>query len=429
MSGCHLQYQLLNGCIAFFRPPIDHRAPFDICFDEYMDEALNNQKISLRFGFNYFMLFAIYGISSPYLQLMVRRLGYSPASVGLFLGFFELIGITGPIYIAQIADRFGKLRPFLFVSTLMILAGLGLLVPFHVPLVTLLSMALLSLGIKTPVPVLDTSLLRAIEFASTKGTKVPNYGLLRAIGSAGFVVVALIAQSIPGFDSSSTGVMALAMGILACFFLVSLFVLPEIGTMHVRREKIAFSFKWLDSTYILGLAVIALGRFAMASIGSFFSMYLTEELNWHAVGAMSALSATCEIPFIVFSWKFIRKQSPMLAVAISSGATVVRLLIYALFPTPAGAITGQILHSLCYGLFQPAALAFANLKTPPADRTTGMALYMGVGVGLPTFLGSALGGVVVETFGYRWLFGSYTLFALASLALFWKFRDRLVAVK
>ncbi|MEN6297606.1 MAG: MFS transporter, partial [Rectinema sp.] len=142
-----------------------------------------------------------------------------------------------------------------------------------------------------------------------------------------------------------------------------------------------------------------------------------------------ALSASCEIPFIILSWKFIQKKSPMLAIAISSVAIVVRLFIYALFPTPAGAITGQILHSLCYGLFQPAALAFVNLKTPPAARTTGMALYMGVGIGLPTFLGSALGGVVVETFGYRWLFASYTLFALASLALFWKFRARLTAVR
>jgi len=394
-----------------------------------MDDALDNHRISLRFGLNYLAFFAIYGISSPYLQLMVRRLGYSPAAVGLFLGFFELIGITGPIYLGQIADRFGRLRPFLFASTAMILVGLGLLVPFRVPLITLLSLALLSLGLKTPVPVLDTALLRAIEFSSKEGQKVPNYGLLRAIGSVGFVVVTIVTQSIPGFDSSPTGAMALAMGILACLFFASLFALPEIGTTHARSERIVFSFKWLDSTYLLGLGVIALGRFAMAPIGSFFSMYLTEELRWHAVGAMSALAAICEIPFIILSWKFIQRKSPMLAVAIASCAIVVRLFIYALFPSPGGAVAGQMLHSLCYGLFQPAALAFVNLKTPPADRTTGMALYMGLGMGLPTFLGSALGGVVVETFGYRWLFGSYTFFALASLVVFWKFRARLTAVR
>jgi len=418
-------------CIACLRPPIDHCLPAPYALTHNMDESLelDDRSVSLKFGLNYFMLFAIYGISSPYLQLMVHRLGYSPAAVGLFLGFFELIGIAGPIYLAQRADRHGKLKPFLFASTAMILVGLVLLVLFRVPSVTLLSMALLSLGIKTPVPVLDTALLRAIEFAPKMGQKVPNYGLLRAIGSGGFVVVTLIAQAIPGFDSSSTGAMALAMGVVTCLFFASLFSLPEIGSPQPRKEKINVSFKWLDSTYLLGLGVIALGRFAMAPISSFFSMYLIEELNWHAVGAMWALAAACEIPFIIFSWKFIQKKSPMLAVAIASGAVVVRLFIYALFPTPTGAVVGQILHSLCYGLFQPAALAFVNLKTPPADRTTGIALYMGIGMGLPTFLGSSLGGVIAETFGYRWLFASFTLFAVASLALFWKFRAQLTAVR
>nr|HPN03473.1 MFS transporter [Rectinema sp.] len=371
----------------------------------------------------------MYGISSPYLQLMVRRLGYSPAAVGFFLGFFELVGITGPVFIAQIADRFGKLKPFLYASAIMIIVGLVLLVPFRLPLVTLFSLALLSIGIKTPIPIMDTSLLRAIEYTKEKGEKAPNYGVIRAIGSAGFVIVALIAQAIPGFDSSSTATMAIALGFLALLFLLSIPSLPEIGAGQARKEKIRFSFKWLDATYLIGLGVIALGRLAMAPIGSFFSMYLTEELNWHAVGAMWALSATCEIPFIVLSWKLIQGRSPMVAIAISSVAIVVRLLIYALFPTPLGAVLGQLLHSLCYGLFQPAAILFINLKTPPSDRATGMALYMGVGMGLPAFLGSALGGTVVEILGYRWLFASYTLFAVASIALFWRFRMELTAVR
>ena len=119
----------------------------------------------------------------------------------------------------------------------------------------------------------------------------------------------------------------------------------------------------------------------------------------------------------------------MVAIAISSVAIVLRLFIYALFPTPIGVVLGQLLHSLCYGLFQPAALLFINLKTPPSDRTTGMALYMGVGIGLPAFLGSALGGAVVELVGYRWLFASYTVFAIASIALFWRFRKELTAVR
>jgi len=394
-----------------------------------MNAENNNRKISLRFALNYFMLFAVYGISSPYLQLILSRLGYSSASVGFFLGFFELVGVLGPMYIAQVADRSAKLKPFLYGSAILLLVGVCVLVIFHNPMITLLSLVMLSLGLKMPTLLLDSSLLRTIEHASTHGEKEPHYGFLRAIGSVGFVLIALLSQIVPGFQQSSPANIAVGMGGLGLLFLLSLGFLPETGEAHPRKEKIAFSFAWLDTTYIIGLGVIALGRMAMAPLGSFFSMYLTDELHWDAVGAMWALSAICEIPFIIFSWKFIQKKNPMIAIAISSGAIVVRLLIYALFPSPAGATIGQILHSLCYGLFQPAGIAFINLKTPPEYRNTGMAIYMALGMGLPTFLGSALGGTIVESLGYRWLFAGFTLFAVASLALFWKFKAQLTSVK
>jgi predicted MFS family arabinose efflux permease len=63
-------------------------------------------------------------------------------------------------------------------------------------------------------------------------------------------------------------------------------------------------------------------------------------------------------------------------------------------------------------------VAFINLKTPPAYRTTGMALFLGFGMGLPAVLGAALGGIIVEALGYRWLFASFSLFAVASLLLY-----------
>lgn len=394
-----------------------------------MDNPQKNDNLNLRFGINYFFLFAIYGISSPYLQIMVRRLGYGPASVGVFLGLFELIGIAGPIYLAQKADLSGRFKPYLLASGLLVILGLALLIPFKVPFFTALSIGLLSLGLKTPIPVLDASLLKAIENQAARGKKSSNYGVLRAAGSIGFVLVTLLVQGIPGFDESSPGTMALWMGSMAIAYIAGLLFLPETGNRQRSTKKISFTFSWVDSTFLIGLGVIALGRLAMASIGSFFSLYLTEYLNWHAVGAMWALSATAEIPMIIFSWKFIKKWSPMLAINIASVATIVRLLIYAFFPTPAGAIVGQILHSLCYGLFQPAAVAFVSLKTPPAERTTGMAIFMGLGMGLPAFIGSVIGGFIVEALGYRWLFASFTVFALASLTLYFFHRKELAAVR
>jgi len=119
---------------------------------------------------------------------------------------------------------------------------------------------------------LDTSLLRAIEHETANKEKTPNYGTIRAMGSLGFVITALIAQAIPGFDTSSAATMAIALGILATLFVLSIPTLPEIGATKPRKEKLSFSFTWLDTTYLIGLGVIVLGRMAMASVNSFFSM-------------------------------------------------------------------------------------------------------------------------------------------------------------
>lgn len=356
-------------------------------------------------------------------------MGYSPSAVGLFLGFFELIGVAGPIFLARKADALGRYNPFMFWSGLAIIAGQGLLVASRIPAFTIAGIALISLGLKTPVPVLDTSLLKAIEQKNAKGEKAPNYGVLRALGSLGFVVVTLGVQAIPGFDQSQPWVMALSAIGLCLAYLGGLALLPETGSGEKSLRKTTFNFSWMDSTFVLGLAVIALGRLAMAAVNSFLSLYLTESMGWNAVGGMWALSAAVEIPMMILSWRFMRRWSPMQLVGFSSGAVIVRLLIYALFPTKLGVITGQILHSLCYGIFQPASVAFVNLKTPPSERTTGMALLLGIGIGLPAFIGASMGGLVVEWFGYPWLFAGYTVFAFASLILYRLKRQELGSVR
>jgi PPP family 3-phenylpropionic acid transporter len=108
---------------------------------------------------------------------------------------------------------------------------------------------------------------------------------------------------------------------------------------------------------------------------------------------------------------------PILLIAVSSFALIVRLLVYALVPTLGGAVVGQLFHALVYGIFHPAAIMFVSNNIAPDRRSVGMAMYTSIGNGLPTVLGSALGGYVIEWLGYGGLFASYTLFALASLIM------------
>ena len=179
--------------------------------------------------------------------------------------------------------------------------------------------------------------------------------------------------------------------------------------------------------FLLGLIIIALGRLAMAPVNSFFSLYLLDEVKWDAVGGMYALAAISEIPLMMLSGKIISRLGPMRATAIGSAAIAIRLSIYVIFPNPAGIVAAQLLHSLCFGLLHPAGVSFVALMVPPERRAQGMAAYMGIGVGLPTFAGSALGGVIVQDWGYRALFGSFILFAIAAIVVYAATRRRFAA--
>jgi len=389
------------------------------------------------FSVSYFALFAIYGVATPYLQILLRNLGYGPAAVGLFLSLFEIVGIVGPLVLARLADGMGRRREALALSAVLILVSLPGLA-FKAPvLVTGLALVVFSLGLKTLVPVMDSE---GISFAQASG-KATSYGSLRVMGSLGFMAAALGLQAFPAFSGGPPWAIALALAATAVVFLATL---PFLG----RRERPSTAAaadamgetesplspraepgaaagagtrteaRRFDPVFVLGLVVMALGRFSIAPISSFISIWASEELRFPAVGLVWAIAAASEIPLMLLASRIIPKTGTMGAIAISSLALVARLCIYAFVPTAAGLIIGQLLHSLCFGLFQPAAVGFVAERVPPERRATGMAIYSGFGVGLPAVLGSALGGLVIEAAGYKALFLSFTGFAFASLILF-----------
>ena len=397
------------------------------------------------FSVSYFALFAIYGVATPYLQILLRNLGYGPAAVGLFLSLFEVVGIVGPLVLARLADGMGRKREALALSAVLVLLSLPGLA-FKAPVwVTGLALAVFSLGLKTLVPVMDSE---GISFAQASG-RATSYGSMRVMGSLGFMAAALGLQAFPSFAGGPPWAIALALAATAIVFLATLPLLGKREGQPLQAETAAMGetevrlppdaepgegaatgtgthaeTRRFDPVFALGLVIMALGRFSIAPISSFISIWASEELRFPAVGLVWAIAAASEIPLMLLASRILPKTGTMGAVAISSLALVARLCIYAFVPTAAGLIAGQLLHSLCFGLFQPAAVGFVAERVPPERRATGMAIYSGLGVGLPAVLGSALGGVIIEAAGYKALFLSFTGFALASLALYALTRKR-----
>ena len=170
--------------------------------------------------------------------------------------------------------------------------------------------------------------------------------------------------------------------------------------------------------FIIGFLIIFQSRLAMAPVTGFLSLYVVEHLRWDAVGLMWALSSGSEIVFIFLSKSLIRRFKALPLMAFSTFVILVRYAIILLFPSGGGIVVSQLTHSVCYGVFHPAAVSFISSCVPPERRALGMSLYLSLGTGVPTLLGNISGGFIVEYLGYRSLFLFFSLFAVSGLLLY-----------
>jgi PPP family 3-phenylpropionic acid transporter len=370
----------------------------------------------MYFSLAFFLIYTSYAAINPYIPILLRFSGYRPSTVGILLGILEGAGIAGPFFFSFFADKWGRYKPGLVITHSMTLLVLIPLVLFRSPLIAGLLMLILGAGFRSAFPLLDA--VTTISLGNTG-----DYGKIRTAGSLGFVLMMLFLQLTPVLPPENIPHITWWMGITTVLALVSMIIIPGRYTNIRSRGFLPAPRRGQDKKLwtpllVLGLLMIAVSRLAMTSINGFFSLFLVEYMEWNAVGFMWALASASELPFMYLSRRLIVRFGALPILAFTAAMVTVRLSIYAIFPYRGGIIAAQLLHSLCYGLFHPAAIAFISGNVPPERRALGMSLYLSLGNGLPTLLGSILGGFIIEHSGYRALFGIFALFPLAALGIY-----------
>lgn len=382
----------------------------------------------------YFFVFAMYAVVIPHYQIFLRASGYSPASVGLLIGFFEISGVLGPMFLGRIADRTGRFREIKVATTLLaavIIAFLLAEIPF---LLALLLSAMAGFLFKVSVPLTD-----AVAGSVLQDPR-EQYGQVRMFGSIGFAAASIAVPLFSLVDDSDPYSMMIAFLVsMALFAAVVLFVPPPQhaeqsdsdedeapGSPGSSTEEGAAAASTAPATTVAAserssrreklpplfwavVATISVGNIAFGAYNSFFSLYLKEELGVAAVTLYWAIGAVSEIPIIFFSGKLIRRFGIGPLLAASGFIMALRLLLYALTPTVPLVILIQTLHALTFGVMLSAGVAYVNQTTSRKTRGTGMAAFNAIGIGLAVFIGSTLGGYLVEAVGYTGMFAALAL--------------------
>ena len=375
-----------------------------------------------RFSLHYFMLFALFGAMVPYFQLLLKARGFSLRQVGYIQGLAVLAGVAGPLVVGYLADRLGKRRTFLVAGC--VAFGAVMIPMANVSTFAAAAVLAAAVGFTSRVLIPLTDALASHELPDPART----YGPVRVWGSVGFVATVL-ALSLGGLvDESSAASILRAVLITAGACTITSCLLPDHhrrrrGDGRAREENERFR-----PVFWLFLAVVAVHPLAMSAYYSFFSLFLQKTYQLDKVVWIWSIGSAAEMPLLFFSALIIRRIGISTSLMLVLAAVSLRLLVLASAPPLPVVVVSQLLHALTFGLFHATSIEFLRRVAPPSRRGLAMAIYMGLGLALPGWIGSTLGGVVIERWGFPAMYIAYAAAPVVGLVVLAAAGRRLDAV-
>ncbi len=364
---------------------------------------MSSRRISASVFTNYFLLFASWAVLSPYLQLYLKARGLAESRIGLLLGLMEIAGVAGPLVIGRLADRRCAYRALLAAGFLIPVAVLGAMETTRFFPAYVAGMLVVGFTYRAVIPLLDSLVSRLLPYPDRQ------YGRLRVAGSFGFIAISVVLQATGWVTGETSRPILIAFGATAACAAAAVALIPPAAQSRQERRngtraELGGGF---DAAFWAIIGIIFLGRFGIGAYYAFFSLYLKQAFPGSGVSLLWAIGPLAEIATIWYSGALIRRWGLRAMFIVSLGAVTLRLLLFVAAPNLAVVALAQILHAFTFGTFHTTAVSFVNAKIEPSRRGTGMAIYNAVGIGLATFLASALGGYVIEAHGFVALFMGY----------------------
>ena len=374
-------------------------------------EKLTRQPQIVQRGFPYFLLFTIYAVITAYLPITLKAIGFSTAQVGILLGIIEIVGVCAPFFVMQWLDKTGRYGFMMCIFGVDMALLLLPLLRFHSFFVTGVCLGIFAIGFKGMVPVLDGFTTKAL------GQYHNQYGKIRALGSAGFVGMNLFLQLHPLISGKNPLSIIMSVSAGALLFVITLRWVPDLydfGLVQTDEKSNAGVYDRLDlltafpQVFWECLLLIFFAFLGLVPCQRFFSLYVEEYIKVEASAGLWALSAMAEIPMLIISGKLIQRFGKGQLFVVCLLSIVVRNCCYIFIPGIAGAVAGQLLHSISFGLFHPLSVLLCVLHSH-GNTVTAMTLFTAAS-GIAYVIGSMIGGYIIEYAGYPALFLLFSIF-------------------
>ena len=347
------------------------------------------------------LMYAAFGVSSPFMPAFFERRGLTPEQIGILFGVGTAVRlIAGPL-VGRIADLTQALRAVLAICALLAaIVALGLLsAPVFAPLVLT---SLFHAAALAPTTTLADAL--ALGAAQPRHARPGfEYGWVRGTGSAVFVVGTLVSGQVVDSRGLAAIIVLQAALLVAASGAATLVPAPERQEQVTANDPVApvgmvALFGVPVFRRVMLLAALVLGSHAMHDT---FAV-----IRWSAAGVTPTLasalwSESVAAEVLVFFWigpRLLLRLRAANVVAIAAAAGVVRWVAIASSTSVMALALVQPLHGLTFAALHLACMRIIPAVVPQHLAATAQAMYA-LGAGATTAVLTVASGWLYAAFG------------------------------
>jgi MFS transporter, PPP family, 3-phenylpropionic acid transporter len=359
----------------------------------------------LTFVATYALLYAGFGMQSPFVPALLGEHGFQTQDLGFVLAAAMVVRvIAGPI-VAHAADWVHRHTVLLFGCALLAaLATVSLLLAGNIGV--LLGIALLHAAMLGPIAPISDALAATAAQASGRGAQRRfEYGWLRAAGSAAFALGTLVS----GWQANTAGLatpMSISGALLALGGLVALLLpsLQQVSTLGAPSRATVLR----DGILLLRLRVYRRILVAAALLWGSHALHDTfSVIRWRsacidffAISALWSEAVFAEVVmFLLIGPRLVQRIGPSRSMALACVAGFVRWTVAAFTTSPGLLACIQPLHGLTFALFHLAAVRLIVTVTPVRLAATAQAVYGTLCVGLSIAVVTVASGLLYARIG------------------------------
>jgi MFS transporter, PPP family, 3-phenylpropionic acid transporter len=356
----------------------------------------------------YTVLFAAFGVASPFFAAFLADKGLHPTAIGIVIaaGTGTRL-IAGPLG-GRIADRLGAPRAVLVAyaaaSACVALAYLASASPVLLFMTSIAHAATLA----PLTPLADTLSLATAALR-------PRYGWIRGAGSAAFILGTLLSgQAVVRFGLAA--IIWLNAVLLGCAALSARIVphRPVPPTGRTKTDGVLALVRLPAFRRLMLVAALIQGSHAFHD--SFVTIYWRSlDIPSTTIGALWSEQVACEVlDFFLLGRPLIDWIGPANASILAAGGGILRWVVLAATTSTTAAALVEPLHGLTFALQHLACMRLITMIVPPNLAATAQAFYGTVAVGLASTLLTLASGPLYAENGAG---GFWLMAALCAIAI------------